>query len=357
MVIDSVSLHTVRMSLRDPFVTAASDLTTRTLLLVSMTSGNEVGWGECSADGSSYCRGENAETARLALGRVAGSLLGSPVVEPQTSSDLVASPMAAAGLEAARWDLYAKSKGLPLALALDGSLDRVPSRAVLGRSDHLLGQAEQAIGQGYRSLKIKLTPSDDLAHLRAVRSAYPEVGIAVDFNGSGSHGHQTTEYWDQLDDLDLDFIEQPYEPSDNHLSEQLVERSRTPICLDESVRDHHEATWASNQGFVLNLKAAKFGGAAEARAIWRNIPSGQGWWGGMLETGIGRAHSLALATLPGGLLATDLAASDRYYLTDVTESFYLHDGGIAPTERPGIGVEVDLDVLDRLNTRPPDRFL
>lgn len=356
MVIDSVSLYTVGMSLRDPFVSAASSLTTRTLLLVSITSGTLVGWGECSADGSSYCRGEDADSARLALSRVVGSVVGSAVVEPPTSSLLVGSPMAAAALEAARWDLYASFRGLPLAIALGGSLDAVASRAVLGRSDRLLVQAEQAIDQGYRSLKIKLTPSDDPADLRAVRATYPEVGIAVDFNGSVSRMHQTTRYWDELDDLGLDFIEQPYEPADHDWNEQLLERSRTPICLDESVRDRRQAIRAVDHGFMLNCKAAKFGGANEARAIWRDIPTGQGWWGGMLETGIGRAHSLALATLPGASLPTDLAASNRYYVTDLTEPFYLHDGGISPTERPGIGVAVDLDAIDRQNTRPPDQF-
>lgn len=357
MVIDTVALHTVGVSLRDPFVTATNALTTRTLLLVSITSGNEVGWGECSADGSSYCRGESAETARLALGHIARGLLGSPVVEPVPNRDLVASPMAAAALEAARWDLYAKSEGVPLALALGGSSDRVASRAVLGRSDHLIDRAGQAIEQGYRSLKIKMTPSDDLANLRSVRAAYPAVGIAIDLNGSASHDHETSGYWDELDDLGLEFIEQPFEPADNHRSAQLVERSRTPICLDESVRDRHQAARAADQGFLTNLKAAKFGGATEARTIWRDLPTGQGWWGGMLETGIGRAHSVALATLPGASLASDLAASGRYYATDVTEPFFLHDGGISPTGRPGIGVDVDLEALDHLKTRPPDRFL
>ncbi len=357
MVIDSVALYTVGVSLRDPFVTATNAQTTRALLLVSITSGNKVGWGECSADGSSYCRGESADTARLALGQPAQGLVGSPVVEPATNRDLVASPMAAAALEAARWDLYAKSEGLPLAVALEGRLDRVPSRAVLGRSDRLLDRAEQAIGQGYRSLKVKLTPSDNLADLRSVRAAYPGVGIAIDFNGSASHEHEIPGYWDQFDDLGLEFIEQPFEPADNQRSEMLVGRSATPICLDESVRDRHQAARAADQGFLTNLKAAKFGGAAEARAIWRDLPTGRGWWGGMLETGIGRAHSLALATLPGASLASDLAASDRYYATDVTEPFSLHDGGISPTGLPGIGVEVDLEAIDHLNTRPPDRFL
>ena len=357
MVIDSVTLYTVGMSLRDPFVTATHAQTSRTLLLVSVTSGELVGWAECSADGSTYCRGESAETARLALGQVAPALVGSPVVDPLSDYELVASPMAASALEGARWDLYAKSKGLPLAVALKGKLDRVPSRAVLGRSDHLLSRAEQAIEQGYRSLKIKLTPSDDLAELRSVRSDYPDVGIAVDFNGSASHGLSHPGYWDQLDDLDLEFIEQPFQPADHRLSEQLLERCRTPICLDESVRDRHQTTRAANQGFLINLKAAKFGGSAEARTIWRDLLAGQGWWGGMLETGIGRAHSVALATLPGGTLASDLAASDRYYAKDLTEPFTLSEGGIAPTDRPGIGVEVDLDAVDHLNTRPPDRFL
>ncbi|MDH3194565.1 MAG: hypothetical protein OEY55_02600 [Acidimicrobiia bacterium] len=357
MVIDSVTLYTVGMTLRDPFVTATDAQPTRTLLLVSITSGNFVGWAECSADGSTYCRGESAETARLALGQVAPALLGSPVVEPQSNRELVPSPMAATALEGARWDLYAKSNRLPLAIALKGKLDGVPSRAVLGRSDHLLDRAEQAIEQGYRSLKIKLTPSDDLAGLRSVRAGYPDVGIAVDFNGSASHGPEYPSYWDQLDDLDLEFIEQPFQPADHLLSEQLLKRSRTPICLDESVRDRHQAARAANQGFLINLKAAKFGGAVEARTIWRDLPAGQGWWGGMLETGIGRAHSVALATLPGATLASDLAASDRYYTEDLTEPFTLSEGRITPADRPGIGVEVDLAVLDRLNTRPPDRFL
>lgn len=356
MFIDSISLHTVEMTLKDPFTTAASNQSSRTLLVVSVTSGELVGWGECSADGSTYCRGEDAGTARMALGGVARSHIGEPLEEPEPSADLVASPMAAAALDAARWDLYAKSIGAPLANALGGSLRRVPSRAVLTRSADLVARADQAVTHGYQSIKVKLSPADDLTDLRTIRSTYPPLGIAVDFNGSASRHRPPASYWQQLDELDLDFVEQPFDPSDQSASLSLANASPTPICLDESVRNADQASWAIDHGFLVNLKAAKFGGPSRARRIAKTCPDGRFWWGGMLETGIGRAHALALATMSGPTLASDLGASSRYYTTDLTDPFELDEGGLQPSDSPGIGVTVDTEVLEALSTGSPDQY-
>jgi O-succinylbenzoate synthase len=356
MFIDSISLYTVEMTLRDPFTTATESQTSRTLLIVSVTSGDLVGWGECSADGSAYCRGEDAGTARMALGGVARSRIGDLVEEPAPLAELVASPMAAAALDAARWDLYAKTIGAPLVNALGGSLKRVRSRAVLARSTDLLARADQAVTDGYRSIKIKLSPTDDLTDLHTIRSTHPAVGIAVDFNGSASRHRPPSSYWEQLDDLNLEFVEQPFDPSDQSASLGLVATSQTPICLDESVRNADQASWAIDHGFVVNLKAAKFGGPSRARVIARTCPDGQAWWGGMLETGIGRAHALALATMSGPTVASDLGASNRYYATDLTDPFELDEGGIKPSTLPGIGVTVDTEILEALSTVSPDRY-
>lgn len=356
MFIDSISLYTVEMTLRDPFTTATSSQTSRTLLILSVTSGDLVGWGECSADGSAYCRGEDAATARMALDGVARSHIGDLVEEPAPSTELVASPMAAAALDAARWDLYAKSLGAPLANALGGSLRRVPSRAVLAQSTDLVARADQAVTEGYRSVKIKLSPAEDLTDLHTIRSTHPAIGIAVDFNGSATRHRPPPSYWEQLDDLNLDFVEQPFDPSDQNASLRLVETSPTPICLDESVRNAQQASWAIDHGFLVNLKAAKFGGPSQARLIARACPDGQSWWGGMLETGIGRAHTLALATISGPTLASDLGASSRYYMTDLTDPFELAEGGIQPSNSPGIGVTVDTEILEALSTSSPDRY-
>lgn len=356
MVIDSIKLHTVGLTLRDPFVTATSTQTTRTLLLVAVASGDTVGWGECSADGSPYCRGEDADTARAALSRVAQSYIGSPIDEPSSATDLVDSPMAAAALEAARWDLFAKAEKVPLAIALGGTLRPVASRAVLGRSHDLLKQADHALAQGYASVKIKLTTGDDLDDLRAIRDHHRNLRIAVDLNGSASHREPPSGFWEQLDDLRLDFIEQPYDPSDAGDCGRLLQQLQTSLCLDESVRSSDQASRAAAGGFLVNLKAAKFGGPAAARRILGDLPEGTGWWGGMLETGIGRAHSLALATLPGSVLPTDVAASNRYYERDVAEPFRLSDGSLTPTGRPGIGVDVDQATIAALNTQPPAHF-
>lgn len=354
MSIDSITLHTVRLVLRQPFTTATSSQSTRTLLIVSVRSGTLTGWGECSADGTAYCAGENAETARASLTRVAPAYIGSPITEPGDIDALVPSPMAAAALNEALWDLFAKSTGTPLAVALGGAIRPVPSRAVLGQAPDLMSRAEQAVELGYRSLKVKVSNPEDLAGLGSLRSMLPDIGLAIDMNGSA--GRFPTGFWKELDDLGLEFVEQPYSPGEANDNNRLRDVSTTPICLDESVRTTEQALRAADRGFLINLKPAKFGGPTSSRHIVNKLPGGQGWWGGMLETGIGRAHTLALATIGDPHLASDLGASDRYYVDDLTDPFALIDGALRPFDSPGIGVPVSEASLARLSIRDPDEF-
>ncbi len=351
MIIESIELTTVMMTLLDPFTSATSQQATRSLLIVAVTAGDHTGWGECSADGTSYCLGESADTARAILSEAAPHYIGQPVAEPRTDHRLIDTPMAAAALDSALWDLYAKSIAVPLAIALGGSIRTIASRAVLGRADDLVGRADHAIASGYQSIKIKLASTDDLADLATIRSNHPNAAMAVDLNGSASSVPPVKTFYAELDELALDFIEQPYEPANDTRNFALAASSVTPICLDESVRTLEAAVTAVQGGCLINAKAAKFGGPTASIALLDQIAGDQVWWGGMLETGIGRAHSLALATRPGPRRASDLSASNRYYEHDITQPWTLRNGGLTPIAAPGIGVEVDREWLKRYSTQ------
>ena len=347
MTIDHVDLYTVTMQMRSPFITASSTHAQRTLLLVAIRSGDLVGWGECSADGSAYCLGENAATASETLRPLAQTLIGADVMRP-TPPDLASGQtMALSALDAAHWDLYAKAMDVPLVVALGGRVRPIPSRAVLGRHRTYTEQAGAAVNDGYRFLKIKLSPADSLDAVEAIRRQFPDVGLSVDLNGSLSGEPLNVSFIERLDHLGLDFIEQPFNASDDQRNRALLERSSTPICLDESVRTVSAAAKALDQGFLVNAKTAKFGGPSVASAVER---SQSVWWGGMYETVIGRAHSLAVASLGHEMsLATDLGASERYYQEDCGDPVTLSDGNLESSAAPGIGISIDQDRIDHLS--------
>ncbi|MDH3308463.1 MAG: o-succinylbenzoate synthase, partial [Acidimicrobiia bacterium] len=267
-------------------------------------------------------------------------------------------PMAVAAVEAALWDLHARQAGLPLAVALGGYVRPVGARAVLGVTDPtgLLRSAESAVAAGYRAIKAKIAPrrGDGLDGLRA---AFPDLDIAADANGSfDPHDPAHVLELAALDRLGLSFIEQPFTRGDLAQTAALRATIGTPICLDEDVRSVPDAASVMKAGAtdLLNLKSPRVGGHGPARRIVAlSADAGIGvWWGGLLETGIGRAHAVAAATMvTQGDLPADLAASDRYYVRDVTEPWVLQNGALRPSDRPGIGVDVDIDALDHLTIR------
>jgi O-succinylbenzoate synthase len=362
--IERAELFIVPLALREPFRSSASVVRARRVLLVALHAGDVTGWGECVAQETTSYAPETTETAWSILCRlVPAALPGSGGrrdgldASPNPSEEARHQPMARAALEMAGWDLRAKLEGLPLCRALGGELRPVAAGVSLGLEDdvdRLLRRVEGFLAEGYRRVKLKIEPGRDVAWLERVRARFPDAALSVDANGA--YGPSDVERLRDLDDFGLTMIEQPF-PADALREHAALQASlRTPICLDESIRSRADARRALDLGScrVVNVKPGRVGGLGEAREIHdlcreAGVPV---WCGGMLESGVGRAHNVALATLPGFTLPGDLSASRRYWARDlVSPEWELSSGALVPLDAPGIGVEPDVATIEKLAER------
>ena len=241
-------------------------------------------------------------------------------------------PMAKAGLEMALWDLLGKREGRSLRDLLGGVREKVDVGVSVGLQASpaaLVQTVGRYLDQGYRRIKIKIKPGRDVEDARAVRTAFPDIRLQVDANSA--YTLETADVLLPLDELDLLLIEQPLSEDDIWDHRQLQAQLRTPICLDESILTARHARQAIEMGAcrVINIKAGRVGGLTEAVAV-HDVCQSHGmpvWCGGMLETGVGRAANLALASLPNFVLPGDISASDRYYRQDITAERFIAQPG------------------------------
>jgi O-succinylbenzoate synthase len=340
----------VRLQLVRPFRTANDTTRVKDALLVHVVTADGDGWGECGAQVSPTYQAETIDTARLVLRdhlvprAFAGASFG----------DVRGNPAAKAALECALLDARLRTEGISLARWLGGAREHVDAGVAIGMVDdlrELVALAERYAGEGYRRVKLKIEPGADIEPARAVRAALgAEVALQVDANGS--YAPDDLDALSPLDDLGLQCIEQPLPPDALVAHAALAAQLSTPICLDESVPSAEAARDAIAIGAcsVVSIKPARVGGIAAARRVHDVCAAlaTPALAGGMLETGIGRAALVALASLPNFTVPGDLSASDRYFEHDVvTEPFALDDGRLRVPTGPGLGVEVATDVLDR----------
>jgi O-succinylbenzoate synthase len=263
--------------------------------------------------------------------------------------------MAKAGVEMALWDLAGKREGKSLSQLLGGVRPRVMVGVSVGIQENphaLVKVVEGYLNQGYGRIKIKIKPGRDVKDTQAVRDAFPNIRLQVDANSAYSLETATTLL--PLDGMDLLLIEQPLAEDDLWDHSRLQPNFRTPLCLDESILSAGHARQALEMGAckIINIKAGRVAGISQAVQIHdvcvqHNAPV---WCGGMLETGIGRAANLALASLPGFSLPGDISATERYYLEDITrERFNLNpDSTINVPDQPGLGISIDTEALERV---------
>ncbi len=359
MKIDRITLHHLRMPLVAHFETSFGRIHSRDCLLVEVDAGGLIGFGECPADldpGYSY---ETVGTAWLILRDfIIPGVLGQDLNHPEDLHNLVASVrghnMAKAGLEMALWDIHGKAEGRSLQSLIGGVCDRVDVGVSVGIQDSpqaLVEVVEGYLAQGYQRVKIKIKPGRDIAEAQAVRLAFPDLRLQVDANSA--YTLETATSLLPLDDLGLLLIEQPLAEDDLWDHSRLQPQFTTPLCLDESITSPRHARQAVEMGAcrIVNIKAGRVGGLSRGIAIHdlcleRNVPV---WCGGMLETGVGRASNLALASLPGFTLPGDISATERYYVEDVTlERFILNPNStITVPTGPGLGVTIDQKALAR----------
>lgn len=356
MRIEAVELWQLRMPLVTPFRTAVHVERDRMALVMRIQTDLGHGWAECSVDdspvyGSEYTEGVLDVLERFLVPALAGPGLTPAGVAERTGS-LRGHRVGKSALELAVLDAWLRAAGMSLTDYLGGVRDRIPVGVSIGlqeSTEELLATVRGYVDQGYRRIKLKIEPGADLEPVRAVRETFgPDLMLQVDANASYSAAdHRRLA---RLDAYDLVMIEQPLAYDDLVQHAELAMRVATPICLDESIPSAAHAAAALDLGAaeIVNIKPARVGGYLEARRIHdlclaRGVPV---WCGGMLETGIGRAANLALASLPGFTLPSDISATSRYYARDITRSFELVDGRLPVPDGPGIGVDVDMDAVD-----------
>jgi O-succinylbenzoate synthase len=361
MKLDSLSLYHLRMPLVAPFETSFGRTIDRECILISIQSEGLTGFGECVADrdpGYSY---ETVGTAwHIIQDFIAPLLLGQDVNGADDFHSRVervrGHHLAKAGVEMAIWDLLGKLHGRSLQDMLGGVRDQVQVGVSVGLQSSpevLVKTVEKYLEAGYGRIKIKIKPGREVGDAAAVRAAFPAIKLQVDANSA--YTLATWQVLRQLDLLDLLLIEQPLNEDDIWDHRILHKELHTPICLDESIITPRHARVALEMKAcnIINIKAGRVGGISQAVAI-HDLCSSQGvpvWCGGMLETGLGRASNLALASLPGFILPGDISASDRYYSEDITfERFSLNpDSSIDVPSGPGLGVTIDTCALKKFS--------
>jgi O-succinylbenzoate synthase len=320
-------------------------------------------WGECVAGEGPWYSYETVETAwQILKGYVLPAVIGRELANVDALETLFAPVrghhMAKACVEMAFTGALAERARKPLATFLGGVRDRVETGVSIGIQptvDALLDSIGSHLAEGYRRIKVKIEPGWDVVAIGAIRERYPEITLMADANSA--YEIDDAAHLAQLDRFGLLMLEQPLAAGDLVDHAALQRQIRTPICLDESIESARDARQALQLGAcqVINIKPGRVGGFAESRRI-HDIASKAGvpvWCGGMLETGIGRACNVALATLPNFRLPGDISASGRYWAEDIVEpAFVLQEGGtIAVPTRWGIGVRVKVDLVERLTVR------
>jgi o-succinylbenzoate synthase len=363
MRIERVELRHVKLTLVAPFVTSMGVETDEEHIIVRVDAGGVTGWGESVAGATPYYSYETTQTAwhilrEFLIPAVLGAEISSVADAIAPGTRVRGHMMAKAGLESALWDAFAKAQGVSLSRILGGTRERIDVGVSIGiqpSPGELVTKVTGYLEEGYRRIKIKIAPGRDLAYVKAVRQEYPGVLLQVDANSAYELGD--VDLFRALDGCGLLLIEQPLSHDDIYDHSKLQRELKTPICLDESIHSVADARAALELKScrVINIKPGRVGGFAESRLIHdlcltRDIPV---WHGGMLESGIGRAGNVALASLPNFTLPGDISASRRYYREDIVEPAFevARDGTMTVPTGPGIGVDVMPERLEKVTVR------
>jgi O-succinylbenzoate synthase len=372
--IDHLALREIRLPLKEPFRISSGLVNDRRILLLELGDGDGSSvWSECVAGEGPHYSPETIDTAWMAISewilpRVRGVEFARPdEVNPALDRDFRGHNMAKAAVEMGVWAMDAVREGVPLAQRVAGAggerrevrraIETGISLGIQADPAALVERAAAARDAGYRKIKIKIAPGADVEYVAAVRGALgPEAPLMADANSA--YTLNDAAHLARLDDLDLVMIEQPLAHDDLVRHAELQRRLRTPLCLDESITSvaRAEDMLTLGSGRVINIKPGRVGGFTQSVAIhdlcWaQRVPV---WCGGMLESGIGRSYNVALASLPGFTIPGDLSPSARYWARDVvTPPWEMNGRGEVrvPLDRPGLGVDVDVDWIDDLTVR------
>lgn len=361
-----IELVQVRLPLVHAFETSSHRKSHLEHVLVRVEDADgAVGWGEIASPSGPFYTAETVDTCwAIATEHLVPRLLGAgwehPAQVPGLWARVRGNEFAKAGFDAACWALWARVQGVPLAGALGGERREVVAGVSLGIEptvDALVEQVGRQVDAGYPRVKLKIAPGWDVEPVAAVRAAFPDLALHVDANGAYTESPEHLAALRALDGAGLLMIEQPFAPRNLMASARLAATISTPVCLDESVVDVHDLETALAVGAcrVLNIKVSRMGGLTAAVAA-HDLARERGvdvWCGGMHEFGVGRAANVALSSLPGFVLPSDVSGSDKYYARDVVTPPVRADHGVVrvPWEIPGLGHDVDEDFVRAHATR------
>lgn len=360
MKIEKFDLIRLEMPLVRPFRTSFGVEYARDVLLVKVTTDAGVGWGECVSGRDPFYSPEYVEGSIDVLKRYLIPRLFQPsTITAEEVSPLLESirgyPMAKSVLESALLDAQLRAQGVSWGQYFGATRSLVPSGVSVGipADDSMATLVEEVVSYveaGYVRIKLKIQPGWDIEPTREIRRLFPEIPLQVDANQA--YTRDSIEHLAQLDQFNLLLIEQPLREEDILGHAMMAKRIETPVCLDETVVSLETAEQCLDLEAcaIINIKPGRVGGYLEAKKIHdlcleRNIPV---WCGGMLETGIGRAANIAMAALPGYTLPGDISESSRFYKTDITSPFVLDNGHMHVPTGPGLGVEVNTQLLQEL---------
>ncbi|MDR0137901.1 o-succinylbenzoate synthase [Metabacillus idriensis] len=359
--VQEVTLHHLDMKLVTPFQSSIETVSKRESILIEVRNrSGQIGWGEVVAFSSPWYTEETIETCHHMLKAfLIPELLAKPFQDPEAFIDSFSyirrNQMAKAAIEGAVWDLHAKLEEKPLAAILGGTAKQIDSGVVVGLAsmEHMLETIGKHVSDGYKRIKIKIKPGSDAVLLGEIRRHFPNIPLMADANSA--YTLDDISLLKQLDEYNLLMIEQPLAHDDIIDHAVLQSQLKTPICLDESIISLNDAKKAIQLGScgVINIKPGRVGGLLESIKIHdycmeHNVPV---WVGGMLETGVSRAHNIALASLPNFTIPGDISASARYWEEDIiSPPVTVNNGKIDVPAGPGLGFEVDLSKIAKYST-------
>jgi o-succinylbenzoate synthase len=363
MTIETIVLREIRMRLKAPFETSFGVTQDRRILLVEVLVDGVSAWGEVTTVESPSYNSETTDTAwHIISDFVVPRLIGRELSKASDAAALLSAirghQMAKAGVENALWDAESQLKKIPLSKLLGGTLNEIACGVSLGIREHpqaLVKKVAEELESGYQRIKLKIKPGKDLEFVAAVRKEFPDIRLSVDANSA--YELKDAGHLGELDQFNLLMMEQPLQWDDIHSHAKLQSQIRTAICLDECINNAAHAAAAIEMGAcrIINIKLGRVGGHSSARQVHdvcqrHSLPV---WCGGMLESGIGRAHNIAMSTLPNFTLPGDVSASQRYWKEDIIEPEVevSSAGTIKAPANPGLGYAIKCDLIEQLTVR------
>ncbi|MBS1841009.1 MAG: o-succinylbenzoate synthase [Acidobacteria bacterium] len=359
MRVEAITLRRLQMRLKAPFETSFGSTHERSVLLIELQADGLTGWSEITAMEAPTFNPETVGTSAVIVRHVLvpavlGKVFGSASEIPAAFAHVRGHEMARAGIENALWDVEAQQANKPLSKLLGGAKNEIPCGVSIGLQSSpevLREKVAVEVAAGYQRIKLKIKPGKDLHYVSAIRKTFPDVTLSVDANSAYTLTDQ--EHLKRFDEFRLLMMEQPLWWDDIYAHSKLQKALQTSICLDESIQHVRDAATAVELGAtrIINVKLGRVGGHSSARDIQayclaKNIPV---WCGGMLESGVGRAHNIAVSSLPGYTLPGDVSASKRYWVEDIIEPVVevSPQGTIRIPDRPGLGYHVRRELIER----------